>query len=76
MICIPSRSPPQFVKRGLNVDIDRLIDGEWTDDRISDPISSLIQALPDKKDRNLTQQWAIWLIKRDPQRGITVRFAA
>ncbi|KAF8690330.1 hypothetical protein AX14_003009 [Amanita brunnescens Koide BX004] len=48
----------------------KLIDGVWTDDRVSDPISDMIRVVQDKKDRSLTQQWAVWLVKRDPDRGI------
>ena len=28
-----------------------------------------------QKDRSLTQHWALWMIKRDPERGLKVRSA-
>lgn len=56
----------------IELNFDRLIDGEWTDRTVSDPVTDMIRMLQDKKDRNLTQQWAVWLIKRDPEWGIKV----
>ncbi|KAF8635349.1 hypothetical protein AX17_003940 [Amanita inopinata Kibby_2008] len=48
----------------------KLIDGDWTDERIVDPISELVGVLQEKKDRALTQKWAVWLMKTDPARGV------
>jgi hypothetical protein len=50
----------------------RLVDGEWTDDDIHDPISNMVTLLNEKRDRALTQKWGIWLTKRDPERGLKV----
>lgn len=50
----------------------RLIDGEWTDEDVKDPLSSMFTLLSEKRDRKLTQQWGIWLIKRDPERALKV----
>ncbi|KAG6815680.1 hypothetical protein H0H93_009226, partial [Arthromyces matolae] len=47
-----------------------IIDGEWTDNDIPDPLSDLINLLSEKRDRTLTQHWGLWLIKRDPERGL------
>ncbi|PFH45293.1 hypothetical protein AMATHDRAFT_82908 [Amanita thiersii Skay4041] len=48
----------------------KLADKECIDDRILDPTSALISLLYEKKDRSLTQKWAIWLIERDRERGL------
>ncbi|KAF8064149.1 hypothetical protein FPV67DRAFT_1503662 [Lyophyllum atratum] len=48
----------------------KLIDGEWTDEDIKDPLSDMITLLTEKRDRALTQRWGLWLIKRDPERGL------
>ena len=50
----------------------RLVDGEWTDDDIHDPLSNMITLLNEKRDRALTQKWGIWITKRDPERGLKV----
>ncbi|KAG6865541.1 hypothetical protein C0991_001734 [Blastosporella zonata] len=48
----------------------KLIDGEWTDENIPDPVSNMISLLTEKRDRALTQQWGLWLTKRNPERGL------
>lgn len=50
----------------------RLADGEWSDDDIKDPLSDMVMLLTEKRDRTLTQEWGIWLTKRDPERGLKV----
>ncbi|KAK1226203.1 hypothetical protein PQX77_010785 [Marasmius sp. AFHP31] len=48
----------------------KVADGEWMDDDIPDPITSIVNLITDKRDRALTQQWGLWLTKRDPERGL------
>ncbi|KAG6833263.1 hypothetical protein H0H87_009438 [Tephrocybe sp. NHM501043] len=48
----------------------KIIDGEWTDDDIPDPLSNMITLLAEKRDRALTQHWGLWLLKRDSERGL------
>ncbi|KAK0458932.1 uncharacterized protein EV420DRAFT_1541370 [Desarmillaria tabescens] len=48
----------------------KLIEGEWKDDDITDPLSDMITLLTEKKDRQLIQQWGIWLTKIDPEQGL------
>ncbi|KAJ6630857.1 hypothetical protein B0H10DRAFT_1983437 [Mycena sp. CBHHK59/15] len=48
----------------------KLAEGEWTDDDIQDPIEDMISLLASLKNRALTQKWGLWLIRRDPERGI------
>ena len=50
----------------------RLVDGEWSDDDIVDPLSQIINFLSDKRDKALSQRWGLWLTKRDPDRGLKV----
>jgi len=50
----------------------RLIDGEWTDETINDPLSEMVNLLVEKRDRTLSQQWGIWLVKRNQERGLKV----
>ncbi|KIL67469.1 hypothetical protein M378DRAFT_191514 [Amanita muscaria Koide BX008] len=48
----------------------RIIDGRWKDEQITNPVSEMVALLQEKKDRALTQKWAIWLLRQDPERGI------
>ncbi|KJA17616.1 hypothetical protein HYPSUDRAFT_46248 [Hypholoma sublateritium FD-334 SS-4] len=48
----------------------KLIEGQWTDDDIKDPLSQMINLLAEKRDRALTQQWGLWLTKLDPESGL------
>ncbi|KAK7020572.1 hypothetical protein R3P38DRAFT_2970278 [Favolaschia claudopus] len=48
----------------------KLVDGEWTDDDIKDPIGNIFNLLSTSKNRALVQTWALWLTRRDPDRGI------
>ncbi|KAG5644493.1 hypothetical protein DXG03_008320 [Asterophora parasitica] len=48
----------------------KIIDGQWTDADIKDPLSDMMTLLTEKRDRTLTQQWGLWLTQRDPERGL------
>lgn len=48
------------------------MDGEWSEDDVKDPLSDIINFLTEKRDKKLTQQWGIWLTKRDPTRAMKV----
>ncbi|KAF9261696.1 hypothetical protein L218DRAFT_930596 [Marasmius fiardii PR-910] len=48
----------------------KVADGEWIDDDILDPISNIVNLVTEKRDCTLTQQWGLWLTKRDPERGL------
>ncbi|KAH0578609.1 hypothetical protein H2248_003747 [Termitomyces sp. 'cryptogamus'] len=48
----------------------KLIDGEWTDEDIPDPLSNMVALLNEKRDRTLTQHWGLWLTKRNSERGL------
>ncbi|KAF5369852.1 hypothetical protein D9758_001393 [Tetrapyrgos nigripes] len=48
----------------------KLVDGEWTEEDIKDPIANIVSLLTEKKDRSLNQKWGLWLTKRDPERGL------
>ncbi|KAJ7598879.1 hypothetical protein C8J56DRAFT_1157947 [Mycena floridula] len=48
----------------------KIIDGEWTDEDIKDPITNMVSLLTEKKDRALTQTWAIWLTNRAPETAL------
>lgn len=52
----------------------RLVDGEWTDPDIPDPLTNMFDLLTERKDRQLTQKWGIWLTRKDSERAIKVRF--
>ncbi|KAF8918725.1 hypothetical protein CPB85DRAFT_1373750 [Mucidula mucida] len=43
----------------------KLVEGEWSDEDINDPLTDMITLLTEKKDRTLLQHWAIWLTKID-----------
>ncbi|KAJ7172426.1 hypothetical protein C8R46DRAFT_1085911 [Mycena filopes] len=48
----------------------KLVEGEWTDDDIRDPIEEILNLLNNSKNRALIQKWGLWLTRRDPDRGI------
>ncbi|KAJ7235454.1 hypothetical protein B0H12DRAFT_1141579 [Mycena haematopus] len=48
----------------------KLVEGEWSDEDIKDPIEDMLQLLGNSKNRVLTQKWGLWLTRRDPERGI------
>ena len=48
----------------------RLATGEWTDPDVEDPLTKMFTFLSEKKDRNLIQQWGVWLTKQDSERAI------
>ncbi|EIM88955.1 uncharacterized protein STEHIDRAFT_109263 [Stereum hirsutum FP-91666 SS1] len=50
----------------------RLVDGEWTDPDIPDPLTNMFDLLTDRKDRQLTQKWGIWLTRKDSERAINL----
>jgi hypothetical protein len=58
----------------LDLTYARLIDGEWMDAEIKDPVSDMITLLVEKNDRALIRQWGVWLMKRDSERGLKVHF--
>lgn len=55
--------------------IHRIVDGEWTDPDIPDPLTNMFDLLTERKDRALTQKWGVWLTRKDTERAINVRFA-
>ncbi|KAJ2919054.1 hypothetical protein MD484_g1318, partial [Candolleomyces efflorescens] len=48
----------------------KIVDGEWVDQDVPEPLLQMISLLTNKRDKALTQRWAIWLTKRDPEAGI------
>ncbi|TRM63448.1 hypothetical protein BD626DRAFT_272035 [Schizophyllum amplum] len=54
----------------------KVADGEYQTDQIRDPLESITTLLAAQKDRALTQQWALWMIKRDPERGLKLLMPA
>lgn len=48
----------------------RLATKEWEDPEVEDPLSKMFAFLSEKKDRNLVQQWGVWLTKQDSERAI------
>jgi hypothetical protein len=61
--------------RSQPTDVSRLVDGEWTDEDIHDPLSDMFTLLAEKRDHTLTQRWGVWLTKKDSTRALKVRFA-
>jgi len=51
----------------------RLVEGEWTDPTIPDPLSDMFALLTARRNRALTQQWGVWLAGKDAERALKVR---
>ena len=50
----------------------RLVEGEWTDPEIPDPLSDMFALLTARRNRALIQQWGIWLAGKDAERALKV----
>jgi hypothetical protein len=50
----------------------RLVEGEWTDTEIPDPLSDMFALLTARRNRALVQQWGAWLAGKDAERALTV----
>ncbi|KAJ7343434.1 hypothetical protein DFH08DRAFT_937969 [Mycena albidolilacea] len=48
----------------------KLVEGEWMDEDVKDPVEDMLNLLSGSKNRILTQKWGLWLTRRDPERGI------
>ncbi|KAF7323021.1 hypothetical protein HMN09_00081900 [Mycena chlorophos] len=48
----------------------KLAEGEWTDTDVPNPTENIFNLLSNSKNRGLIQTWALWLTKKDPERGI------
>jgi hypothetical protein len=55
-----------------NIDDCRVVEGEWTDPEIPDPLSDMFALLTARRDRALTQQWGVWLAGKDTERALKV----
>ena len=51
----------------------RLVEGEWVDPGIPDPLSDMFALLTARRNRALTQQWGVWLAGKDAERALKVR---
>ena len=51
----------------------RLVEGEWVDPGIPDPLSEMFALLTARRNRALTQQWGVWLAGKDAERALKVR---
>ena len=50
----------------------RLVDGEWSDEDVIDPLTEMFTILTEKRDRALTQRWGVWLTRKDSHRALKV----
>ena len=50
----------------------RLVEGEWTDPEIPDPLSDMFALLTARCNRALIQQWGVWLAGKDAERALNV----
>ncbi|KAI0312172.1 hypothetical protein OF83DRAFT_1287071 [Amylostereum chailletii] len=48
----------------------KMVEGEWSDPEIPDPLSNMLTLLVAKRNRALIQQWGIWLTTKDPERAL------
>ena len=50
----------------------RLVAGEVIDEDVHDPLESMFTYLTEKKDKDLIQEWGVWLLKWDSERAMKV----
>ncbi|KZT24873.1 hypothetical protein NEOLEDRAFT_1134568 [Neolentinus lepideus HHB14362 ss-1] len=48
----------------------KLVEGQWTDEDLPDPLTTMFNYLSEKRDRALIQRWGVWIAARDPERGL------
>lgn len=51
----------------------RVVDGEWRDPTVEEPIARITAMLQNSKDRTLVERHALWLLKRDSGAGLRVK---
>ena len=51
----------------------RLVNGEWVDEDVHDPLASMFNFLNEKREKALAQQWGLWLLKYDQEKAMKVR---
>ncbi|KAI0288353.1 hypothetical protein BC826DRAFT_1038656 [Russula brevipes] len=63
-----------YSKRGHDAALleiwSKLVEGEWTDPEIPDPLSDMFALLTARRNRALTQQWGVWLAGKDTERAL------
>ncbi|KAA1474965.1 hypothetical protein DENSPDRAFT_841652 [Dentipellis sp. KUC8613] len=63
-----------YQKRGDDAKLlevwSKLVEGEWTDTDIPDPLTDMFTLLTERRNRQLTQQWGVWLTKKDTERAL------
>ena len=67
-----SSSMPAFVPFSVSHSNCRLVEGEWVDPGIPDPLSNMFTLLTARRNRALTQQWGVWLAGKDAERALKV----
>lgn len=67
----PSTCMLAFLPR-LTISNCRLVEGEWTDPGVPDPLSDMFELLTARRNRALTQQWGVWLAGKDAERALKV----
>lgn len=50
----------------------RLVTGEWIDEDVQDPLSSMFAFLSESRNKALVQEWGVWLLKHDMERAMKV----
>ncbi|TFK48950.1 hypothetical protein OE88DRAFT_1633535 [Heliocybe sulcata] len=48
----------------------KLAEGEWADEDLPDPLTTMFDYLSEKRDRALIQRWGVWFSTKDPERGL------
>lgn len=68
-VCLP-HLPPSYI---FILFIARLVTGDIIDEDVHDPLDSLFAFLSEKRDKALTQEWGVWLLRWDTERAMKVR---
>ena len=65
-----------YQKRGEDAKLldvwSKLVDGEFRDPEVQDPLTRIFDLLTEKKDKGLIQRWTPWLVKKDSDRALKV----
>jgi hypothetical protein len=51
----------------------RMVDGEWTEPDITNPLDLIFLLMRETKDESLLPKWRVWLVTKDVERGMEVR---
>lgn len=54
--------------------LNRIVEGEWKDPSVTNPLGEIIQLLSTSRNRDIVQRYGLWLARQEPVAAFSVRF--